>query len=251
MSGCGTRAAHSAAASTSTAPDQRSGVRNRPSRMMPRLAAINGPMPNAGTRPTAPGKAATHCVTADHPVDAEAHDRPEQAIEAERHRDEPEQARRHHQRRHHRHRRQIGQHAIGRDAVKVKRRIGHGREPRHQRCQQQHREFAATPQRRTRGCGVIGGCEQAGHADLHQRHQAERGRKRHLETRMHQRFRRDCQHDQGRDRKRAKRDRPAIDHHRDQHHGRHEERALGGHFRARQQQIERGGGERRRPPTIS
>ena len=31
---------------------------------MPRLAAINGPMPNAGTRPTAPGNAATHCVTA-------------------------------------------------------------------------------------------------------------------------------------------------------------------------------------------
>ena len=30
---------------------------------MPRLAAINGPMPNAGTRPTAPGNAATHCVT--------------------------------------------------------------------------------------------------------------------------------------------------------------------------------------------
>ena len=31
--------------------------------MMPQLAAISGPMPNAGTRPTAPGKAATHCVT--------------------------------------------------------------------------------------------------------------------------------------------------------------------------------------------
>ncbi len=47
----------------SSAPDQRSGVRNRPNRMMPRLAAISGPMPNAGTRPTAPGSAATHCVT--------------------------------------------------------------------------------------------------------------------------------------------------------------------------------------------
>ena len=51
-------------ASTSTAPDQRSGVRNSPSRMMPRLAAISGPMPNAAIRPTAPGNAATHCVTA-------------------------------------------------------------------------------------------------------------------------------------------------------------------------------------------
>ena len=30
---------------------------------MPALAAISGPMPNAGTRPTAPGNAATLCVT--------------------------------------------------------------------------------------------------------------------------------------------------------------------------------------------
>ena len=31
---------------------------------MPKLAAISGAMPKAGTRPTAPGNAATHCVTA-------------------------------------------------------------------------------------------------------------------------------------------------------------------------------------------
>ena len=64
MSGCGTRAAHTAANNTIAAPDQRSGVRNRPSRMMPALAATSGPMPNAVTRPTAPGNAATHCATA-------------------------------------------------------------------------------------------------------------------------------------------------------------------------------------------
>jgi hypothetical protein len=60
---------------------------------------------------------------------------------------------------------------------------------------------------------------------------------------MHQRFRRHRQHDHGRDRERAKRNRPAIDHDRDQHHGCHEERALRRHFRPRQQQIERGGDE--------
>ena len=66
---------------------------------------------------------------------------------------------------------------------------------------------------------------------------------------MHQRFRRHRQHDQGRDRERAKRNRPAIDHDRDQHHGCHEERALRRHFRPRQQQIEGGRDEgcRRRP----
>ena len=31
--------------------------------MMPRLAAISGPAPNAAMRPMAPGRAATHCVT--------------------------------------------------------------------------------------------------------------------------------------------------------------------------------------------
>ena len=87
--------------------------------------------------------------------------------------------------------------------------------------------------------------EQARHADLHQRHQAQRRGKRHLKARMHQRFRRDRQHDQGRDRERAKRNRAAIDHDRDQHHGRHEERALRRHFRPRQQQVERSGCERR------
>ncbi len=30
---------------------------------MPAVAAINGPVPNAGMRPMAPGSAATHCVT--------------------------------------------------------------------------------------------------------------------------------------------------------------------------------------------
>ena len=31
--------------------------------MIPRLATISGPIPNAAIRPTAPGSAATHCAT--------------------------------------------------------------------------------------------------------------------------------------------------------------------------------------------
>jgi hypothetical protein len=56
---------------------------------------------------------------------------------------------------------------------------------------------------------------------------------------MHQRFRRDPEHDQGGDRQRTEGDGAAIDHDRDQHHRGHEERALGRHFRARKQQIKR------------
>ena len=59
-----------------------------------------------------------------------------------------EERRRHDQKADHRHRREIGKHAVGRDPVEVKGRVRHGREPRHQRGQQQHRQFAAAPQRR-------------------------------------------------------------------------------------------------------
>jgi hypothetical protein len=79
---------------------------------------------------------------------------------------------------------------------------------------------------------LSGGRKQARHADLHQRHQAKRCRKRHLKARVHQRLRRDHQHDQGCDRKRAEGDGPAIDHDGDQHHGCHEERTLGRNFGA-------------------
>jgi hypothetical protein len=56
---------------------------------------------------------------------------------------------------------------------------------------------------------------------------------------MHQRFRRDRQHDHRGDRQRAERHGAAVDHDGDQHHRRHEERALRRDFGARQQQIER------------
>jgi hypothetical protein len=113
--------------------------------------------------------------------------------------------------------------------MKVKRRV--------QRGQQQRHDLAATPQRHAGGRGMIGACEHPRHADLHQRHQAKGCRKRHLKARMHQRFRRDPEHDQGRDRERTEGDGAAVDHDSDQHHRGHEERALGHHFRAREQQI--------------
>jgi hypothetical protein len=90
---------------------------------------------------------------------------------------------------------------------------------------------------------LSGEAKQTRHADLHQRHQAQGGRKRHLEAWMHQRFRRDCQHDHRRYRQRPERHGAAVDHDRDQNHRRHEERALGRYFRAGQQQIERSGGK--------
>ncbi len=63
MSGFGTLIVQTSASTNATAPDQRNGVRSRPMTMIPRLARINGPIPNAAMRPTAPGRPATHCVT--------------------------------------------------------------------------------------------------------------------------------------------------------------------------------------------
>ena len=93
--------------------------------------------------------------------------------------------------------------------------------------------------------GIFGRGKQPRHAELHQRHQSKRSGKRHLEARMHQRFRRHRQHDHRRYRQRPECHGAAVDHHRDQHHRRHEERALGRHFGARQQKIKRGGGKGR------
>jgi hypothetical protein len=66
---------------------------------------------------------------------------------------------------------------------------------------------------------------------------------------MHQRLRRDRQHNHRCHRERAECHGAAVDHDGDQHYGRHEERALGGDFGAGQQQIK--GGGTLRLPTIS
>ena len=55
---------------------------------------------------------------------------------------------------------------------------------------------------------------------------------------MHQRFRREREHDHRRERQRAEGDRLPVGHHREQYHRRHEERALRRHLRAGQQEIE-------------
>ena len=68
---------------------------------------------------------------------------------------------------------------------------------------------------------------------------------------MHQRFRRQRQHDHRCHRERAEGVGAAIDHHGDQHHRRHEERSLRRDLGAGQQKIKRGGGKGRGGPTIS
>jgi hypothetical protein len=69
--------------------------------------------------------------------------------------------------------------------------------------------------------------------------------KRHLKARMHDRFGRD-QHDRERgEREVAQSERRAVDHHPDQHNRDHDERTLGGDFRARQNQIKRRCDQRR------
>ncbi len=123
--------------------------------------------------------------------------------------------------------------------------IGRRRKSRDERRQRQRDDFAAAPQCGPRRRRMVGRREQFRHADLDQRHQPERRRERHLKARMHQRLRRDRQHDHRGDRQRAERDGAAIDHDRDQHHRRHEERALGRDLGAGQQEIERRGCERR------
>ena len=61
--GCGSAIAQTIETASTSAPDQRSGVRNSPIRTRPQLAAIKGPVPNAAMRPIAPGRRATHSVT--------------------------------------------------------------------------------------------------------------------------------------------------------------------------------------------
>jgi hypothetical protein len=70
-----------------------------------------------------------------------------------------------------------------------------------------------------------------------------------LEARMHQRLRRQRQHDHGRYRKRTERHGATVDHDSDPHYRRHEERSLRRDVAAGQQQIKGCGGKRcgRRP----
>jgi len=64
-------------------------------------------------------------------------------------------------------------------------------------------------------------------------------------ARMHQRLRRQRQHDHGRHRERTERHGATVDDDHDQHHRRHEKRALGRDVAAGQQQIKGRCGQRR------
>ena len=62
--GNGVASAHRTDATIAPAPPQRSGERIRHSITNPALHRSSGPAPNAGTRPTAPGRLATHSAMA-------------------------------------------------------------------------------------------------------------------------------------------------------------------------------------------
>ena len=99
-------------------------------------------------------------------------------------------------------------------------------------------DLAPAPERDARAERRLRLRRQPGQPALIGRDQRERCRKRHLEARMHDRFRRDCQQHQSRHRDGAERQRRTVEHHPDQHDRGHDEGALGRDLGAGQQQIE-------------
>jgi hypothetical protein len=85
----------------------------------------------------------------DHPVDAVAHQAPEQPVEAERDGDQTEKAHRHHPDRHDRHGEQIGDHAIGRQPMKMEGRVRGCRQYCNQGRKNEGDHLTAAPQRHT------------------------------------------------------------------------------------------------------
>ena len=113
--------------------------------MIPTEAAISGPVPNAAMRPMAPGSAATHCATAiiqSMPNSMIRQNTPSKPNGIATRPSIPAGIT---SSRHHRHRREIGEHAVGRDAMEVERRVGRRRETRDKGRQRQHRDFAPAP----------------------------------------------------------------------------------------------------------
>ena len=125
-----------------------------------------------------------------HPIDAVTHLPPAFGIEAERNGDEAQQAHRHDPGRNDRHGQQVREHAVGREAMKVIGGIRRGGEAGDQRGDDQAQRLVDAPQR---GAGVqraVAAAAHPRHAAIVGRDQRQRRRKRHLETRMHHRLRR-------------------------------------------------------------
>ena len=217
-SGSGVADRPQAAATTiSTPPHQRSGVFSRQSTTSPAVTSSSGPAPNAAIRPTAPGSCATNSATCDHPVDARAHQPPEHAVEAERDGEQAQQAHRHHPDRDDRHGEQVGDHAVGRQPMKMEGCVRRCRQTRNQRRKNERDDLAAAPQRHPGADRGVGAGRHPGQAALVGGDQRKRRRKRHLEARMHHRLRGQQQHAERRERQRPQRQRRPVDHHADQH----------------------------------
>src|SRR5215472_17478517 len=105
--------------------------------------------------------------------------------------------------------------------------------------------FSAAPQRDLRRERRIAALAHPRQALLVPGDERQRCRKRHLETRVNDRFGCEQQHAERRDRERAEGERRAIDHHSDEDDADHDEGALGRNLRTRQQEIERRRGQRR------
>ena len=107
-------------------------------------------------------------------------------------------------------------------------------------------DFAHAPQRRASAERGIGSGAPPGDAALVAGNQRQRCRKRHLEARMHHRFRREQQHHQYGNGHGAERQDRSIEQDADQYDRDHDERALGRDLGTGQHQIERGHEQRRK-----
>ena len=121
--------------------------------------------------------------------------------------------------------------AVGRQPVEMEGGVRRGGKAGDQRSQKQPNDLSRAPERHARperGVGIGAPRQPVLIAAI----KRQRCRKRHLEARMHDRLRRKQQHADRRNRKRAKGQRRAIQHHANEHDCDHDERALSGNLGA-------------------
>ena len=184
----------------------------------------------------------------DHAGDPPSHGLKREPLEAQRHQEEGEDGAGHDPQPGNRHGEQVGHHAERREPVEVIGGERSGGEAGDQGGQgNTERVQGEAPQE-------PGICAQPGKPfpnRLVDRDQGDHGRERHLEARAQQAFRGDRQHHRGGRRDEPHRDCRAVQQHRQQHRGKHEEGALGGDRGARDHQVDQGARERsRRRPFL-
>ena len=133
------------ATSTSAAPAQRR--LQQPDHQQARGAEEQRPGAEGSDAAEGAGQARDPQRDRVHPVDAVTHLPPELGIEAERNGDDAENAHRHDPDGDDRHRQEIGEHAVGREPVKMIGRVRRGGEAGEQRSEDQARDLAHAPER--------------------------------------------------------------------------------------------------------